>query len=195
MKQDTDISEGRRDLITSLQTYRSKFPEEHDVADRMLEFVIREHACFDRATEEGHLTGSAWIVHPSDGRVLLTHHRKLNKWLQLGGHADGVQDLLDVALTEAREESGISLFTVLDHEIYDIDIHLIPARKHEPEHFHFDVRYLLRASTEAYTVSDESHDLAWIETSMMSTLTTESSMIRMAEKWDGIKSRYISMRL
>jgi 8-oxo-dGTP pyrophosphatase MutT (NUDIX family) len=125
--------------------------------------------------------------------VLLTHHRKLNKWLQLGGHADGVEDLLQVAVTEAREESGILQFVVLEHDIFDIDIHMIPARKNEPEHFHFDVRYLLRAVTEAYTVSDESHDLAWIDTSMMSTLTTESSMIRMAVKWDGIRKRSTSM--
>lgn len=161
--------------------------------DRMLEFVHRQPACFERSTEEGHLTGSAWIVHPADGRVLLTHHRKLNKWLQLGGHADGVEDLLQVAVTEAREESGILQFVVLEHDIFDIDIHMIPARKNEPEHFHFDVRYLLRAVTEAYTVSDESHDLAWIDTSMMSTLTTESSMIRMAVKWDGIRKRSTSM--
>lgn len=195
MKQDTDISGGRRALVTSLQLYGTRFPEERDVVEQMQDFIFRQPGCFERSTTEGHFTGSAWIVHPVDGRVLLTHHRKLNKWLQLGGHADGVEDLLQVAITEAYEESGISQFAVLDHEIFDIDIHLIPARKNEPEHFHYDVRYLLRAVSEDYTVSGESHDLAWVDTSMMSILTTEFSMIRMADKWDGIRKRSTSTHL
>lgn len=193
MKQDTDITRGRAELKAALERYEQRYPSEQPIVRRMVAFLEREHACFERSTLEGHYTGSAWIVHPTDGRVLLTHHRKLNKWLQLGGHADGLVNLLEVAMNEAIEESGIREFEVIDAEIFDIDIHVIPARAADPEHLHYDVRYLLRAATHEYVVSDESHDLAWIDIGLLDTLTTEESMIRMAHKWNDINRQLSSM--
>lgn len=152
----------------------------------MIDFLLREPGCFERTTAEGHFTGSAWIVHPTRDHVLLTHHRKLNKWLQLGGHADGVENLLEVALTEAIEESGIQGFDVIESSIFDVDIHVIPARKSDPEHLHYDVRYFLRAKADRYIISDESHDLAWVAVNDIVSLTNEESMLRMAHKWNDI---------
>jgi len=148
-----------------------------------MDFVKAEPACFDRATPAGHITGSAWIVGPDDRSVLLTHHRKLDCWLQLGGHADGDSDVLAVAHKEAQEESGMADFEQVSSGIFDLDIHPIPARKNEPEHWHYDVRYLLRpiGSTD-YTVSEESHDLRWVDVDGVAALTTDSSMLRMAAK-------------
>lgn len=128
------------------------------------------------------MTASAWIMHPHHEMVLLTHHRKLDKWLQLGGHADGCTNLLHVALQEASEESGIRHFDLLMTDIFDIDIHAIPARNNEPEHFHYDVRFLLRAHGEHYRVSEESHDLAWVSLESMRAYTNELSMLRMGDK-------------
>ena len=96
-------------------------------------------ACFD----DGHITGSAWVVDPAGSRLLLTHHRKLGKWLQLGGHSDGEPDTLAVALREAREESGLRVRPI-SNAVLDIDIHTIPALKGEPAHLHYDVRFALR---------------------------------------------------
>ena len=119
--------------------------------------------------------------------MLLTHHKKLNKWLQLGGHADGDSNVLRVAMREVAEESGIEDVEPVGDGIYDVDIHLIPERGDEPEHYHYDIRYALRTvSREDYIVSDESHDLAWIEISKLHELTDEWSMVRMAKKWKAV---------
>lgn len=151
---------------------------------RFTDFVETETDCFQRSLAKGHITGSAWVVNADGSEILLTHHRKLDRWLQLGGHADGESDVLSVALTEAREESGLCDFTHIGSGIFDIDIHPIPERKGEPEHLHYDVRYVLRANGGTdYIVSDESHDLRWVKPEEVESLTTELSMRRMVQKW------------
>lgn len=178
-----DVTRARHALVEALRHYLQRFPAESETVLRFIDFVEREPGCFERSTTEGHITGSAWIVDPQGTHVLLTHHRKLDRWLQLGGHADGVTDVLTVALTEAREESGMHAFTVLTEEIFDVDIHPIPARGSDPEHFHFDVRYVLRAHGTNHVVGEESHDLAWVDVQRLQDYTTEDSMLRMAHKW------------
>lgn len=176
-------------LVADLQLYRERHPDEIATIDRMIDFVRREPGCFDRATAEGHITGSAWVVDADGRNVLLTHHRKLNRWLQLGGHADGDSDVLRVARTEAIEESGIAAFSVVSGHIFDVDIHPIPARGADPEHLHYDVRYVLRAESTVYVVSEESHDIAWVAVDMIHDYTTEPSMLRMAAKWKNMLAR------
>jgi len=179
----------RESLINQLKDYAIAHPQEGEVMASFMEFVVSEPECFNRCFVDGHVTGSAWVVDRGGSQVLLTHHRKLDRWLQLGGHADGDSDVLSVAFKEAEEESGLSDFTHLGSGIFDIDIHRIPARKGEPEHFHYDVRYVLRAdgSTD-YVVSDESHDLRWVELDDVEKLTQEASMMRMVAKWKQLKS-------
>ena len=93
----------RQQLLNLLQEYQLTYPGESATCARMARFV-RDHAhCFDRSLENGHVTGSCWLVDRAGDRVLLTHHKKLNKWLQLGGHADGDPDVLRVALKEGSE--------------------------------------------------------------------------------------------
>lgn len=116
----------RESLAASLSRYSSPFPEESVFVKRFLELLEHRDA-FQRNHLPGHFTASAWIVDPAKQFILLTHHAKLNKWLQPGGHADGDENILRVALKEAREETGISHFRVLKDGIFDIDIHTIPA--------------------------------------------------------------------
>ena len=139
---------------------------------------------FERSHTVGHFTGSAWLVSADESRVLLTHHRKLDRWLQLGGHADGDADLASVALREAGEESGLGGLRV-ERDIFDLDRHRIPARGNEPEHWHYDVRFVVRTNdSEEFVVSDESHDLAWREiASLAEDGTADPSLRRMAGKW------------
>jgi 8-oxo-dGTP pyrophosphatase MutT (NUDIX family) len=181
---DQGASVQRQKLLNELSEYALRHPEESDVISRFLVFVETEEKSFERSLSKGHITGSAWVVNADGSEILLTHHRKLNCWLQLGGHADGESDVLSVAIKEAEEESGLCGFQHLGEGIFDIDIHPIPARPNEPEHFHYDVRYVLRVEgCVEYTVSDESHDLRWVKPHEVETLTTEESMIRMVTKW------------
>jgi 8-oxo-dGTP pyrophosphatase MutT (NUDIX family) len=115
---------------------------------------------------------------------LLTHHRKLGLWLQLGGHADGDRDLVRAALREAQEESGLQGLSIED-DIFDLDRHWIPEHKGVPAHWHYDVRYIVRAGTdEAFVVSDESHALAWRGIAELAgEADADPSVRRMAQKW------------
>lgn len=132
-----------------------------------------------RSRREGHLTASALVVDPARGCVLLTHHKKLDRWLQLGGHCDGDANLVRVALREAIEESGIADL-VIDPTVVDLDIHSIPARGPEPEHDHLDVRFLVYAPPHAReTLSDESHALRWISPLDLSSLDADESVRRL----------------
>jgi len=157
---------------------------------RMIGFVQDHSHCFHRSLLKGHITGSCWLVDSTGDRVLLTHHKKLNRWLQLGGHADGDTDVLRVAMKEGAEESGITNLEPCARSLFDIDIHAIPAREAEPEHYHYDCRFAIRSTNEdTFVVSDESHDLRWITITELASVTAEESMLRMAGKWE---QRYIS---
>lgn len=173
----------RQPLIELLHAYAARYPEERATTERFLDFVCRNRRCFDRDLWEGHVTGSAWLVDAAEERVLLTHHRKLGRWMQLGGHCDGNPLPLRVAVQEAREESGIDV-TPLSAQVFDLDVHAIPARRQDPEHLHFDVRFALRVvGSDAFRVSDESLDLAWVAVERLEDYTDEESVLRMARKW------------
>lgn len=156
------LDEGRQRLVEALQRLSERQPERAPIVAEMLDFVRRRPDCFCRSCLEGHLTGSAWLLAPGGREALLLRHRKLQRWLQPGGHADGDEDLLRVALREAKEESGIRGISALSTEIFDVDIHEIPARPGEPRHRHFDVRFLLQAPCREAVVSDESEGAAWV---------------------------------
>ena len=137
----------RRKLLALLDDYEARYgtsDEERTACERMRAFVEAHEDCFERNCVPGHITGSAWVLDPTRERVLLTHHRKLDIWVQLGGHSDGETDPAKVALAEATEESGLEV-ELLAPEIFDIDIHEIPARGDEPAHLHYDVRFALGA--------------------------------------------------
>ena len=175
---------GRENVIWQLQEYQARWKDEAETAARFIDFVATHPDCFARGLQIGHVTGSAWVVDRAGIHVLLTQHKKLNMWVQLGGHADGDADVFRVARREAEEESGLKGLVPVSKDIFDIDVHRIPARRDEPEHFHWDLRYAFRATEdEIYRVSEESHDLAWIEISGLRAVTQEESMLRMARKW------------
>ncbi|HEX7341672.1 MAG TPA: NUDIX hydrolase [Rhodanobacteraceae bacterium] len=174
----------RDNLRDAFETYRGKWPAEADTVALFRGFLDSRADVFERRHQVGHFTGSAWLVSADGRRVLLTHHRKLDRWLQPGGHADGDVDLARVALREADEETGVTELRV-EGDIFDIDRHRIPARGHEPEHWHYDVRYVVRAGTdEHFVVSDESHALAWRQVAdVANDVTLDASLRRMAHKW------------
>lgn len=173
----------RTALLNKLREYQPYDQHERDMYETLARFVETERNCFDRNLQIGHITGSAWIIDHSHSKALLTHHFKLDRWLQLGGHADGDPDVLRVAMREAREESGIEDIKPLTESIFDVDVHSIPARDMEPRHLHYDVRFLLEADAEIpLEISSESKDLAWVSLTKIAQFTTEQSIARMVTK-------------
>lgn len=140
-----------------------------------------------RAYPPGHVTGSALVLDAGTGRFLLHYHKKLDRWLQFGGHADADEDdPAQTALREAREESGLPDLRWLSNAPLDIDVHLIPARGEQPAHLHLDFRYgLLTSSPHALQVSaDESASFAWLTLDELTTkhITIDLALDRLIRK-------------
>ena len=171
------------DMRDELEAYATRWPMEAEVVDEFMALLQDDVDPYVRARTSGHFTASAWLVDRSGTRVLLTHHRKLGRWLQLGGHADGDRDLGQVALREATEESGLPGLT-LDPALFDLDRHWIPERADVPGHWHYDARYVVRAGeVEGFVVSEESLALGWRDIdALVDDPSVDESMRRMARK-------------
>lgn len=174
-------------LRAALDAYTRRCPDE--AIDAFLELLEDAEDPFRRERLGGHFTASAWLVSADGRRVLMTHHRKLGRWLQLGGHADGERDLSMAALREAEEESGLTGL-VVEPDVFDLDRHWIPMHRDVPAHWHYDIRYVVHArGGEVFTVSEESHDLAWREiATLVDDPDTDPSVRRMARKWLATRS-------
>jgi 8-oxo-dGTP pyrophosphatase MutT (NUDIX family) len=176
----------RRALSDLLRGYGAAFPGEQALVERFLGFVAAHPDCLLRSCAPGHITASAWILSPDGDSCLLTHHQKLGRWLQLGGHVDGEPRVERAALREAQEESGMQHFQFVGAGPLlplDLDVHPIPARGAEPAHLHWDVRFLLRAGPDQpLVVSNESKALRWLRPEELTALTTEESVLRLQRK-------------
>ncbi|HSJ04566.1 MAG TPA: NUDIX hydrolase [Verrucomicrobium sp.] len=158
--------------------------------DQMVALLDSSGDCFHRICQPAHFTGSALVVSADGSRVLLHHHRKLDCWLQFGGHCDGDENVLRVAQREALEESGVEGLIVASARPFDLDIHPIPEKGGEPAHWHYDVRYMFIAPEEAqFVTSDESHELRWFTPDEMRDLPLSHGMLRLADKWESILER------
>ena len=162
-----------------LEAYEARDPDQERTRERMLAFLSERDDALLRSSLTGHLTASALVLDAAGERALLTHHRKLGRWLQLGGHCDGDANLPAVALRECVEESGIADLAI-DPVPVDLDVHAIPARPGEPEHLHLDTRFLVRAPKGAVErTGEESIELAWISPTELGPLDSDDSVRRL----------------
>ncbi len=174
------------ELHIKLQNYSSTYPEEIVTKTKMLEFLNEYENPFSRDLQIGHFTASAFLLNNDKTKFLLMHHKKLDKWLQPGGHCDGDSNILNVAVKEAVEESGINEIKTINKEIFDIDTHYILQTHKEPAHYHYDVRFLLKTvNNNNFIKNNESNELKWFNFSDYSKLDIEleRSVTRMIEKF------------
>ena len=171
-------------LNTILQAHTPACDEEAVYRGRMLELLGSSGDPFSRNHfQPGHFTASGFILSPDSQSLLLIHHRKLDRWLQPGGHVDPQDtDLFAAACREVCEEVGIDGVSVAGEGIFDLDIHPIPARKTDPAHEHFDVRFLLRAESMDFKRNDETHDAAWTPLGELTQRMTDPAELRVIRK-------------
>jgi len=168
--------------LPGIGTYKLKTTFDMEIYARFMGFLDAEPRAFERDPSHDHVTASAFVVSKDLTSVVLTHHVKLDKWLQLRGHCDGLVDAAFVAQKEAYEESGLSRIRLLTEDVIDLDIHEIPAREADPAHLHFDVRYLFQAEQGRLCSSAESHDLAWVPLEALEEYSDEPSLLRLHDK-------------
>lgn len=136
----------------AIKNYLENNPTQH--SEVLLDFINNSKDLYSRKNKIGHITGSAFIVSDDLKNALLILHAKYNKWVAPGGHVDEGENSLQAAARESSEEVGINDLELLKPEIFDIDIHKIPAATKndifEPEHWHFDVRYLFKIQPDTH---------------------------------------------
>ena len=132
--------------------------------------------------EPGHFTASAFVLAPDGGSLLLIFHEKFRRWLQPGGHVEPDDvDLGAAACREVAEETGLTDVEVLD-PLFDLDVHVIPARKGDPAHRHFDVRVLLRARSETFAAGSDALAARWVAIEDVPSVETDESVLRAVRK-------------
>lgn len=154
----------RNTLITELKNYHTHYAEERAYIGQFLDLLTNPR-CYYRDCFPGHITASSILINQAGDHILMNHHKSLNKWMNFGGHSDGDEDSLSVAIRETMEEAGVTAFKALSADFVDIDIHSIPenSKKGEPAHYHYDVRYVMQMTGEQQAViSDESLNLKWM---------------------------------
>ena len=181
-------------LISSLHIHASHFSDEQEYADLMITFLEKnqEKSFHNYHWEDGHITASMLVVNNDFTKVLLIFHKKLQKWLQFGGHSDDSPDVLATAIREFHEESGIidepeiySYYGEWELPIFDIDIHDIPPdTKWRPAHKHYDIRFLgiISDTVVLDRQVDETEDMRWFDIDMIGDTLEEDGLLRMIRK-------------
>lgn len=171
-------------LIEKLQNYNPENDIEKYHKDEMLEYLQTAQGYLFRTNFDAHITGSAFVVSDDWRSVLLTHHRKLDIWIQLGGHCDGESDILQVAWRETIEESGLKSTKPFGEEVFDLDIQIIPERKSEPSHRHMDIRFLFVADRfeKIRKQEEETKEIKWVGIDEVRRYTSQKSILRAIEK-------------
>lgn len=161
---------------------RAEIDPEAEVHRRtILDFLDTHGDALERTCRTGHVTGSAVVVEPSGGRVVMLHHRKLDRWLQPGGHADGNANLAAVALREAIEETGLESLMVYP-VVVDLDVHEVDPPDDDP-HLHLDARFLVVAPDDTDPPgNDESHEARWVDRDDLAGLGVDAGTLRMVDR-------------
>lgn len=169
-------------VIALLDQYHGANPVEERARIAIRDHVTKTSAFADRNTPVAHVTASAWVTTADRRYALLLHHKKLDMWVQPGGHVDpDDQDIIAASRRELVEETGLVDATLVTAAIFDVDVHAIPARGQTAAHLHMDIRFWFESQRQP-VLSDESHDLAWMDVDAIAAVTSEESINRMVIK-------------
>lgn len=171
------------EIFKSLDNYFQENKQEENIEKIIRSIKSVGIELFERNCHPYHFTASAWIVDKERKNTLLIFHKKLQIWIQPGGHADGETNLSEVAFKEAQEETGLKSLRLTSETIFDFDITPIPAFKDSPAHSHLDARYVIEADkNEPITESDETAGAKWFSIKNISDDITDAGILRMAQK-------------
>ena len=168
------------EAVAQVRAARLAGPGAEDARRRVLALAADHPDLLVRTCRPGHLTGSALVVDEGSGRVLVLWHRKLQRWLQPGGHADGDGHLAHVAWREATEETGIDGLRVVVPAVH-VDVHEVRPPAEDP-HLHLDVRFCVLAPAGSEAVGNhESEALRWVEPASLAGLGADDGLLALAE--------------
>lgn len=183
------MADTQAQILLTMKRHLVMFGMEHPQAfdvERTLAFIGEESNPLSRDNPRGHVTCSGWVVNQDFSRVLLIKHGTLRHWMQPGGHMEPGEWPPEAAIREAQEETGARSLTVFPPGLFDVDVHTIPENKirNEPQHTHYDLRYLLMAPDEGLALNpEECEDARWFTPDeILKDRTMLPSVRRMAEK-------------
>jgi len=185
------FTDEQKKLMTALESYEPWDEQEARHREVILDQVRATALWWHRDTLPGHVTASGFVTDPSLSFLLLHHHRKLDRWLQLGGHDEGEKDPMKAVLREVREESGLREFRFQGSGgLFDLDVHMIPESSKQKAHNHLDCRFLLVADPEAPLVREETESkaLQWFPLGEALTKMNEVGAVRVVQKIQKLKS-------
>ena len=139
-------------IYEQIKAYRPWNEQERQDQALILAFLERNPDAFYRSNLLAHMTASAWVVNPQRSKALMVYHRLYDSWSWAGGHADGEEDLLAVALREVREETGVQRLRPVTEDIYSLEVLTVDGHekhgRYVPSHLHLNLTYLLEAEEE-----------------------------------------------
>lgn len=168
----------REEIIENLGLYKPIDEFEEKIRNDFYNFVLNNTDCFNKELKVGHITGSAIIIDKNNNRILIHKHKKLNKWVIFGGHADSEFDAIQIAKREGLEESGLKEITLLSENIFTIFIYDFPQTENFPAHKHYDLGFMFQADSkkEINAMKGESSFIKWIDIEDLEKFNNELSI-------------------
>ena len=167
------------EIYEQIKAYRPWNEQERQDQVLILDFLRKNPDAFYRTNLLAHMTASAWVVNPQRSKVLMVYHRLYDSWSWTGGHADGEEDLLAVALREVREETGVQRLHPVTEEIYSLEVLTVDGHekhgRYVPSHLHLNVTYLLEAEEDQplRVCEAENSGVAWFSLADALSASTE----------------------
>jgi 8-oxo-dGTP pyrophosphatase MutT (NUDIX family) len=156
-------------LKKQIQDYRAYNEQEENDKRIMLDYIDHNHDVLTRCNEIAHFTASAWVINHSENKLLMIYHNIYKSWAWTGGHADGEEDLLSVAIREVQEETGITKVVPVTDNIFSLEIITVDGHmkkgKYISSHLHLNITFLLKAleDEKLITKPDENSGVKWME--------------------------------